>query len=572
MRRLRNPELLGWLLLAAAIAIAAALVFWLQRGLTFGWDEFVWLEIGGFAPVDYLLRPYGGHLIVIPYLTFRGVLEVFGMSFTAFAVIQVVLLSLAALLLYVYARRRIGPLLALAPTLMLLFLGGSYPVLLEPMIGIQFLAAAVPGLAAIILLEREERGTDIAACAMLCLALAGFSQALPFLAGAVVAVALSPGRRRRWWVVAIPILAYGGWRLWAAQFESTGVIGSNVLPLPLYFSDALAVYASAVFGLFKEVGVGPWTHLRLGAYSSEFLVKAILLAVGELVVLGFAFWLLRRRGPIPRTLWPALAMLLVLFVELGVIVAPGRTAAEPRYLYLGVLLTLLVAIELLRGVRTSRATLAIAAALTAVALVGNAARFSDSRDFLLEISQRARADMTVIELAGKDGDQAFTPNLQLPKVVSASVVLSSGPWLLTVERYGSVAYSPSELRAQSEEVRVEADRVAVRSLQLRVEPVAASRIGRCRQIVAAASGDFALPRGGVVLVPGGDSALALRRWADGFGVDRGDLQAGKAVRLTIPADASRVPWRASLDPASPVRVCGLWREHGPLMQLPDGEG
>jgi hypothetical protein len=555
-RRLRNPETLGWLLLGAAVAVAAASIFYLQRGLTFGWDEFVWLEVGGFAPIDQLWHPYGGHLILIPYLVFRGTLELFGASFATFSIIQVVGLSLAAVLLYVYGRRRVGPLLALAPPVILLFLGGSYPVLLEPMIGIQFLAALVPGLAAIVLVEREDPRGDVAACILLCLALAGFSQALPFLVGATVSVALSPNRRRLW-IVAIPILAYGGWRLWAAQFEPTGVVQSAVPVLPGYFVDAVAVYATAAFGMFPVVGTGPWSLMKIDGFSFGLLSEGIAFMGIEILIVGAAVWALRRRGPIPRTLWPALAMFSTLCVELGVILIPGRTAAEPRYLYAGVLLLLLVALELARGVRTTRVTLAVTLALTVAALAGNAARFHDSRQFMDDYSTHARADMAVIELAGKDGDQAFTPNQHLPYVVSSGMVLNSGPWLLTVERYGSVAFSVPELQGQAEDVRVEADRVSVRSLQLRLDGAATppGGRGRCRQFGAAASGDIALPPGGAVLVPAGDARLAVRRWGDRFAIPLGDLRAGQAAALRIPADRSRVPWRIRLDPAEPVEVC-----------------
>jgi hypothetical protein len=555
--RLRNPEFVGWLLLAGAIGVAAALVLWLQRGLTFGWDELVWLEIGGPSPIELLWRPYGGHLIVVPYLLFRGVMEVFGASFTVFAVIQVLLLSLAATLLYVYGKRRIGPLLALVPAIVLLFLGGAYPVLLEPMIGIQFLAAIVPGLAAILLLEREDLLGDACACALLCLALAGFSQALPFLVGAVVSIALSPNWKRRLWVVAVPILAYGYWRLWAAQFEPSGLMKSNIPLLPVYLVDALAVFATAAFGMFKLIAPGPWSIMHLQGFSLGYFSIGIVFAMFELLAAAAAVALLRRRGPIPRTLWPAVAMLLVLVVELGVILQPGRTAAEPRYLYAGVLLLLLVAIELCRGVKTARVTLAVAFALTVAALAGGAARFQEARTFLLDYSTHARADMSVIELAGQKGDQVFTPNLALPKVISGGLVLNSGPWLLMVERYDSSAYSIAELQSQVEEVREEADLVARRSLRLRLDAVAGPGGGRCRRIAEAASGDIALPRGGAVLIPAGGATVSGRRWADDFILKLGSLAAGSAARLRIPADASEVPWRVRLEPAGSLRVCRL---------------
>lgn len=558
-KRLRNPEVAGWVLMLGAIAVAAALVFWLERGLTFGWDELVWLEIAGPSKLELLWHPYGGHLIVVPYLLFRAVEELFGASFTAFAVIQVLGLSLTAALLYVYGKRRVGPLLALAPAIVLLFLGGSYPVLLEPMIGIQFLAAIVPGLAAILLLEREDLAGDVAACALLCLALAGFSQAVPFLIGALVSVALSPSWKRRLWAIAIPILAYGYWRHWASQFESSGIIGSNIPLLPAYLADALGVFGSAVFGLTGEIGAGPWSKMwLLGSFNPGLFYRGTALVLVELVVIAAAVWALRRRcGGIPRTFWPALAMLAAFATELDVILAPGRTAAEPRYLYPGVLLLLLVVIELFRGVKANRATLAVVFALTVAALAGNAARFDDSRAFLLDYSRHARADMTVIELAGQNGDQGFTPNLQLPNVVSGGLVLNTGPWLLMVDRYGSNAYSVAELQRQSEDVRTEADLVARRTLRLHLVPTARSGWAGCRRIGAAGSGDFALPRGGAVLTPAAAATLSARRWGDQFALELGSVPAGSAVRLRIPTDAGGVPWRVRLEPPGAVRACPL---------------
>lgn len=556
--RLRNPEFVGWLLLAAAVAVAAAFIFWVERGLTFGWDEFVWLEIGGLAPVDYFLQPYGGHLIVFPYLLWRGMLDLFGASFTAFSIVQVAGLSLSATLLYVYGKRRLGPLLALGPAVVLLFLGGSYPVLMEPMIGIQFLAASVPGLAAILLLEREDLAGDVAACALLCLAFAGFSQALPFVVGAVVAVALSPNWKRRIWAVAIPIVAYGIWRQWASQFGSTGIIESNILPLPAYFVDALAVFTSAVFGLATEVGAGPWSKLRIDGYEASLVLQGIVLAVAELIAIGVAIWTLRRRGPIPRTFWPALAMLIAFAVELGVILVPGRTAAEPRYLYGGVLLLLLVVIELARGVRTTRLTVAVALVLTAVAVVGNLARFHEARQYLDAFQKYARADMTVIQLAGENADQAFTPNVDLPGIISGGLVLNTGPWLLVVDRYGSVANSIPELRDQPEEVREQADLVARRALRLKLAKVPATAARGCARVSAGLGPtDVVLPRGGARLKASRDSEVGLRRWADHFSVPLEEVRAGGAVVLRIPPDPSHVPWRLRFQSGGPVEVCAL---------------
>jgi hypothetical protein len=554
-RRLRNPDLLGWAVLAGAIIAAAALVLWLERDLTYGWDEFPWLEIGGLADLDYFWHPYGGHLIAVPYFIFRGTLELFGADFAAFGVIQVLGLSGIAVLVYVYGKRRVGPILALGPAFVLLFLGGSYPVLLEPLIGIQFLAALLPGLAAFVLLEREDLRGDIAASILLTTAIAGFSQALIFLAGAAVSIALSPNWKRRLWVLAAPVLTYGYWRLWATQFdEPTGIVGSNIPLLPAYFVDALAVYATAAFGMVNFVGPGPWTFLRLYGFDLGYVGEGIAILLLELLVLGLAFRALRRRGPIPRTIWPVLVMIVVLFVELGVILIPGRTAAEPRYLYAGVLLLLMLALELARGVRRDRVAIATVLALTVAAVAGNMARLNDARSLLDNYAQRMKADMTVVELAGEDADQSFTPNVHVAATVPGSLALNAGPWQLVAERYGSPSLSIAELRAQPEPIRAEADLVARRALRLRLAPAAAA--GECNPVGAAATAaGIALPAGGVTLIADADATAFLGRWADGHPIELGPLTAGETTALQIPADASGVPWRARLEPGVAVELC-----------------
>lgn len=546
--------------MVGAIAVAACLIFWLERGLTYGWDEFVWLEMAGLAPdLQAFFHPYGGHLIVFPYVIWRGMLELFGENFTAFSIVQVAGLSLLASTLYVYAKRRLGPILALAPAIVMLFLGSAWTVLLEPMIGIQFLAALLPGLAAIVMLERGDRLGDVAACGLLVLALMGFSEAVPFLIGATVAVLVSPNWKQRLWVVVVPAVVYGAWRLWAAKYEPTGFLFDNVPFLPAYFADAFAVFTSAIFGLGPLIGSGPWTTIRLQNFDIGYLSVGIVFTVLELLAIGVAIWLMRRRGPIPRTLWPPLAILVAFFVELGIVLVPGRTAAESRYLYAGVLVLLLLIVEMLRGIRTTRATVVVALALTAAAVAGNLARFHDGRQTLDAIQKEARADMAVIELAGKNGDEAFTPNLRLPYLVPGALDLNVGPWLQVVDRYGSPADSIPQLRSQSEDVREQADIVAVKLLGLRLARTAAGA-RRCRRIVGISGPtEVVLPRGGAVVRANRDSEVSLRRWADDTAAKLGDAHAGQAAILAIPADSSEVPWRLSFAAGGPVEVCAAGR-------------
>lgn len=544
-------------MLAAATAAATVFIFWLQRGLTWGWDEFFWLENSGLAPTwSQWLHPYGGHLIVIPYVLYRLILEVGGASFTAFAVVQVIGLDLAALLVYIYARRRVGPLLALAPAIIMLFLGSAWAPLLEPLIGIQFLCAIVPGLAAIVLLEREEKWSDIAACVALCLSLAGFSEGAIFLAGAIVSVALTPRWRRRVWIVVVPALLYGGWRIWASQFESTGIVTSNIPLLPTYFVDAFAVFGTAAFGIATTVGMGPWTVIRLIKYEFGYLTEGLVFAIIELLVIVAAIAYAKRRpGGLSRTFWPILAMILAYWVELGLILVPGRTAAESRYSYLGVMLLLLIAVEVLRGIKASYVAIAVAASLTVAAVVGNLARFHEGRAFLDLISHRELADMTVIELAGTNADPWFIPMTDAATIVPPPLTLNVGPWQAISNTYGSSAYSLPELREQGEGIRNEADLLAVKLMNLRLVPTQGTPRG-CRTLAEA--GTMRLPRGGATLISKDDVEIWTRRWARETPTALGALSAGAPARLRIPPDSASAsdPWYLGVS-GGPVRVCRL---------------
>ncbi len=558
--RLRNPGVAGWLLMVAAAAVAAALIAALQSGSFWGSDEFFWLELSGLGTPESFYHPYGGHLIVLPFFTYRGVLELWGASFTAYTVVQVSGLCATALLLYAYAKRRLGPLLALSPAIILLFLGSSWTVVLQPMIGIQFLTALIPAMGALLLIERRSLPADVAACALLCVALAGFTNAAAFVVGAALMILLAPNWAKRIWVVVIPILAYAYWRHWAAQFGSLPINNSDFIFLPASLVDSLAIAGSAIFGLATNLGPGQWTHLRLEGYDSTTFWVGIVVTIAELVAIGLAIWWMRRRGGIPRSLWPPLAILLTLWVETGVVLGPGRTPGELRYVYTGVLVLLMVICEVLRGTKATRKTLIIALLITGLAVGGNLFRFREGHRILTEYSREARAQNAILRLGAGKIDEAFTPNIDAADIVSGGFTLNQGPWLQVQERYGTQGDTIAQLRAESETVRAKADELAVRAL--RIEPVPAPRdsaLEHCRTI---SGGAATLPRGGTLLRPQEGTKARLGRWADGYPADLGPLRAGRAVELRIPADAADQPWRLQLDPAVAARLCALPKGDG----------
>ena len=71
------------------MAVAVAFLFWLQRGLAFDSDSFNWILLSEPGSLENLIRPYGGHLIFTPFLTFKTVLELAGNSYTAMGVVKI---------------------------------------------------------------------------------------------------------------------------------------------------------------------------------------------------------------------------------------------------------------------------------------------------------------------------------------------------------------------------------------------------------------------------------------------------------------------------------------------------
>ena len=182
--------------LALAMGAAALLLLYLTRGFTFYYDEWNFLINRQEFTADALLRPHNEHNVMIAVLLFKGLWELVGLDhYIAFRLLVVALHLLCGGLLYVYARRRVGPVLALAPALILLFLGTAWEIILWPF-EVQFLIPIAAGLGAFMLLERRELRSDLWASALLVLALAGGSLGIPMLVGAGVDIVFRQDRRQ----------------------------------------------------------------------------------------------------------------------------------------------------------------------------------------------------------------------------------------------------------------------------------------------------------------------------------------------------------------------------------------
>jgi hypothetical protein len=154
---------LAWAALAAAMALAAALLLWEGRGLTFLVDEW-WFGFAGATKLDAssLLTPDNGHLAVVPIPLTKASLELFGAGTTPPLRLVGILAHLGtALFLFLLLRRRIGEADALVPTVLVLFFGASSDLLIGSH-GLPMTIAVSTGLGAPAFSLAGLEGTDVA--------------------------------------------------------------------------------------------------------------------------------------------------------------------------------------------------------------------------------------------------------------------------------------------------------------------------------------------------------------------------------------------------------------------------
>ena len=549
-------ELIAVAALVASWVVATAFYFWVQRHTTFVVDEWDWAPTAGTSSIRGMALPVNGHLVLVPFLLFRATLDLFGFDHRAFTGLELLSLAAASAGIYVFARSRVGPVVALAPAVAPLFLGTAWPMLTEPMIGTLWSCAAATGIWAMNAVERHTRTADAVACVLVALTFASFSFGFGFIAACWLIVLRDRRRWSRIWVVAAPTLAYVAWRLWATSSGALGVKLSNVVWFPAYVVDSIAAEFAAVAGV--NLPYGPWTSLHLLGFGTDRFLQAVSIALVELLgVIAVGLWL-HRRGRSLWTLAPFLAVPLVFWLSQSLVLAEFRRPIESRYLYGGLFAMLVVAVETCRGLRFSRFATVAVLTLVVVSAALNLPRFREGRASNLTYADETRADLAALELAGRNADPTFTLSAERLTPASPWIFVHTGAYLQAVSRYGSPAIRPVDLPRQSPQARSAADVILARALKVRLTPAAlpASR-ARCTRESVALGGSVPLPRGGAVLASDATEDLSLGRFADDTPVALGPLDGEHAASVLLPTDALNVPWRVGLSPPGPVTVCPL---------------
>ena len=139
------------------MALAAALMLWAGRQTSFFSDELQYLargdELGNSGPFDltYLLQPFNGHLALVPKAIYELLYATAGTHYFWFRLLEVAAYLGCVSLFFALARPRVGSWAAVAGSVVLLFLGAGWEVMLWPF-DLHTLIALAAGLGAVLVL------------------------------------------------------------------------------------------------------------------------------------------------------------------------------------------------------------------------------------------------------------------------------------------------------------------------------------------------------------------------------------------------------------------------------------
>lgn len=556
-----RSETLGWILLGVAMTAAVALLAWVLHDAPFVEDEWGLLQRADGASLRDIFTPWNGHLLAVGLVAGKISVAVAGSGVWLLVALDIVGVLACSALVYVFARRRLGPILALAPALVPLFFSGTSTfygtgIQLTPLLGVNGVYSLDFGLAALLLLEREDRLGNVLATAMLTLSLASFSYGIAFVAGVAVAVLLGPRRWQRLYVAAIPVLLYGAWLLWSAdeRIGTSEVLAENVYLVPLYISDSLAAVGAGMFGLQTQVGRGPAIVFASQNSDLSNLSLPLFLIGIEVLAIVLIARALGRRGVMQRSMWPAIATLLALWTLQGLVLNEiSRMPGDPRYLFAGAVLLAVVLAALARDIRFSRFAAGAILAIAVVGAVANVPRFREGKELNDQERQVTAAAAAAIELAGDNADPELVPARDIPALVK-TMWIGAGDYRAFAARNGSLATPLAELKGASELERTAADRTLVKGLGLRPVPATLPPGADCVDLDSSAELTPGVERFFVSSEAGG--AISLRRFGS-HDVAIGAVPPRGVRRLDIPADRAEAatPWILSVGGGAPMTVC-----------------
>lgn len=436
-------------LLGGAFVLSVVLNMWIGRGLTFTTDELVWFMLSPDLDPEGLFHPYVGHLILTSKLGYKLLFETIGPEYWVIRLATALVLVAVVWILFRLLRRYCGEWPALGVCLVVLFFSGD-PAHVFHGNGMTVLGSIGCGLLALLLLCERTTTRSVLACLALCVGVATYSQALPFLVGAAVFL-LASRRVRDLWVPAVPAGFYFFWWIWARDLpraSQESLEPDRILQLPVWGFRATGALAENVLGLPGSMGTDIQTVAGL--------IVAALLA-------GLLIWLLRQ-GRANPLFFAGAAILLTMWALVIVVPVEDRDFDSSRYMYPFLLATAMTLGSLLEVRRPSRALAWSASVLVAVLCLAGIVRQIDHVN-------NQREGVTVVLRAGLAGIEAASPTdrsmtaddiatqeedffLNLPFRAMDDLDLPSvASYTEAVNRYGTIGFTRQEIREHGRKAR-----------------------------------------------------------------------------------------------------------------------
>ncbi len=557
--------------MAGLLVIGGVLLMYITRGTTFLNDEWIWIFQRRGSGLGTFLDTHNGHLSLVPVAVYKLLFATAGLGhYWPYRVVVIAAHLMCVSLVFVYARSRVGGLFALLAAALILFFGPGWQDFLWPF-QMAWLFAIAAGIGSLMMLERGDTTGDVGACALLCVSLASAGPGIAFAAG--VAVELLVRRRwRDWWIVAVPAVLYAVW--WVLYQHST-LAGQAVSRLPRFVYTAAASALSAVAGL---------SHVNAATGTGAFLTWGRpLLALG---LLGLV-WRLRRLGSMPVRVIALLTIMLSFWVITGLarayFVANGlpfqSSGDDNRYLYVGAVLIVLIAVELASGARRSLPISVVAAIVVLVAIVSNSGVLGAAGGALRLDAQTTEAYLGTLDLTRGTVKPEF-----LSQVSEFAPPVRAEEYFDVERALGSPAASAAQIAAMPDAVRMKVDTqlIAIHRLHLvpakrvavgrsgagrtdAVDRSSLSVIGPCVSLartavtrpVAAGTPELTIPSRGLLLTAlGGPAIVEVRRFSTGF-QPVGILASSASATLRIAPDLAAQRWHARVLTAGRASVCSL---------------
>jgi hypothetical protein len=547
--------------LAVAALASGLLIYHLTRGSSFSPDDWIWINTRRGDNIDTFLSPYNGHLSLVPIAIYRLMFSLVGIgSFAPYRVLLLIVASAAGVVLFEYARHRVGEFGALLVTTLLLFLGPGWNDIMQPF-QIAWLIAVAAGVLALSLLDRRRTATDVVACILILLSLASTSVGVALAVGIAVDLTLS---RRRWrdaWIVAVPLALYV---IWAVHYHPSQIHLSALTNAPI---DFVQTTTAGVAGL---VGLSGVTPADVTGVSLTFGVPLLAFAAAAVILRTASGW--------DYTRFLSLAAALVTFSLLTTLVRYFQSPFSSRYMYVTCVLVALMAVELGSGLAASRRAQLALAALTVIVVVANVAVLRSGGRYFRQAGAQTDATLGAVEL-DRSTVAPSTPLTQLP--LYPITVVTAGQYFAAAHALGSPADTTDQLLRAGPVAQASADAQLTTDGDIALVPATATVAGSAAAaVVSTAGGTVARSGGCATLTPAASSGsgaastitvrisagavsiatgragatVATRRFAPSF-APLGTVRAGGAALVRVRRDAAPEPWYVQLATVADTRVC-----------------